>query len=163
MAKTITYLEMGSATELRPARPVPGLATREEPAYSPLMRSLCAEIGRAYQWRSAARTPADWDEAALQHPDRRFWLIEQNTTTVGAFAIQPGPAVGDIELTTFGLLPPWVGTGLGGHALTLALTQAWTWKPASRIWLRTTSTDHPHALANYTSRGMRVFHTETTP
>jgi ribosomal protein S18 acetylase RimI-like enzyme len=68
---------------------------------------------------------------------------------------------GDIEIETFGLLPEFVGNGLGGFALTLGVRQAWELAgSAGRVWLHTSSHDHPHALRNYHRRGFRTFKTQ---
>lgn len=65
-----------------------------------------------------------------------------------------------MEITTFGLVPDQVGQGLGGYALTLALTEAWQLTPgARRVWLHTSNLDDPHALPNYHRRGFRTFRT----
>jgi GNAT superfamily N-acetyltransferase len=77
------------------------------------------------------------------------------------FEPQPG---GQVEITTFGLLPEFVGGGLGGHALTLTVRQAWAVEPLDaepvrRVWLHTSDVDHPNALPNYRRRGFRPFKT----
>jgi GNAT superfamily N-acetyltransferase len=69
---------------------------------------------------------------------------------------------GDIELASFGILPQFTGQGLGGHLLTCAVRRAWQ-GGASRVWLHTSSFDHPWALRNYLARGFRIVKTETSP
>ncbi|MBW6435037.1 hypothetical protein KZ829_14945 [Actinoplanes hulinensis] len=50
---------------------------------------------------------------------------------------------------------------LGGYALTLAREQAWELAPTvNRVWLHTSSQDHPNAQRNYHRRGLRTFKTE---
>lgn len=74
------------------------------------------------------------------------------------YDVHPG---GEAEIVTFGLLPEFVGKGLGGFALTLAVQQAWALAPSvSRVWLHTFTVDHPHALPNYHRRGFRTFRSE---
>jgi hypothetical protein len=59
------------------------------------------------------------------------------------------------------VVPEFVGRGLGGAALTLGLRRAWELTPgATRLWLHTSSVDHPSALPNYHRRGLRTFRTE---
>jgi GNAT superfamily N-acetyltransferase len=41
---------------------------------------------------------------------------------LGEFQLQGG---GSLEITTFGLVPEYVGQGIGGNALTLVLQRAW--------------------------------------
>src|SRR4030095_14361795 len=55
----------------------------------------------------------------------------------------------------FGLLPEFIGRGLGGPLLTSAIEEAWRTSPsASRVWVHTCNLDHPSALGNYQARGM---------
>ncbi|WP_331766693.1 GNAT family N-acetyltransferase [Embleya sp. NBC_00896] len=164
MGTTITYLEMTSPDQLRPARPVPALGLRRIDADSPLVRSTPKRIGNAYGWRSSTRSDQEWREIVLAHPLRQFWLITHDGDTAGAGYLEPQPG-GDVEITTFGLVPEFVGKGLGGSALALVIRQAWTGPPVDtdtvrRVWLHTSSRDHPNALINYQSRGLRPYRTE---
>jgi GNAT superfamily N-acetyltransferase len=68
----------------------------------------------------------------------------------------------EVEIDTFGLVPEYVGRGFGGHLLPMAVRLAWDLEtsgagPVRRVWLHTSSLDHPHALPNYRSRGFRQF------
>jgi GNAT superfamily N-acetyltransferase len=60
----------------------------------------------------------------------------------------------------FGLLPEFIGMGLGGILLTAAVECAWREPNTTRVWLHTCSNDHKHALANYLKRGFQLFKTE---
>lgn len=164
MGKTVTYLEMTGQGELKPGRVVPALQLRREDGLSVLARSVQARVGAAYGWRSSTRSDQGWRELAQTHPHRQYWLTRLAGETAGIAALEPQPG-GDVEICTFGLLPEYVGQGLGGHALTLALQQAWATAPLEaeavrRVWLHTNSTDHPSALLNYRRRGLRVYRTE---
>jgi RimJ/RimL family protein N-acetyltransferase len=67
----------------------------------------------------------------------------------------------EVEIKTFGLVAEFTGKGLGGHALTLAIGQAWELTPGThRVWLHTSSADNPNALPNYHRRRFRTFKTE---
>ena len=65
----------------------------------------------------------------------------------------------DVEIVYFGLLPEFIGLGLGGTLLTAAIERAFG-LGAARAWVHTCSLDHPQALGNYLARGMRVYRTE---
>ncbi|WP_206685810.1 hypothetical protein [Kribbella qitaiheensis] len=74
----------------------------------------------------------------------------------------------EVEVENFGLLPGFIGRGIGGHLLTVGLQQAWTLNERhpgigliSRVWLHTNTLDGPNALANYEARGLRPYKTET--
>ncbi len=70
---------------------------------------------------------------------------------------QPG---GDVEIKYFGLLPAFIGLGLGGALLTDIIRRALALDGARRVWLHTCDLDHPGALANYQRRGFRIFKIE---
>lgn len=70
---------------------------------------------------------------------------------------------GEVEIASFGIRPDTVGDGYGGAFLTAIVRQAWALLPewdgddsSPRVWLHTSSWDHPHALANYLARGFTV-------
>jgi ribosomal protein S18 acetylase RimI-like enzyme len=77
-------------------------------------------------------------------------------------------AEGDVHMWCFGLLPAFIGQGLGGHLLTVAVEHAWApikdgGMGATKVWLRTCSHDHPHAIRNYLARGFQIARQEQTP
>ena len=72
---------------------------------------------------------------------------------------------GHTEIAVFGLLPEFVGRGLGGHLLEEGARLAWETKApgggaTARVWLHTSSYDHPHALRNYERRGFVAYREE---
>lgn len=151
---------MTASDQLDPAAPVPGLVLESVDRDSPLIIELLARIGAPYRWKSASRTEQEWTAWFAQHPTRTFWLLSFEGEPAGmvSYELHSG---GDAEIETFGLLPEFVGRGLGGYALTLAIQQAWKLAPTvTRAWLHTSTLDHPHALPNYHRRGFRTFRTE---
>ena len=62
----------------------------------------------------------------------------------------------DVEIAHFGLLPIFIGKGLGGGFLSVAIEKAWELK-IKRIWVHTSSFDHPNALKNYLHRGFKIY------
>ena len=164
MAKIVTYLEMNNARDLLPGQIVPELFLRRVDIALPLVRTANAQVGALYGWRSSSRTDEEWQELMESHPLRQYWLITLQDETVGVVNLEPQPG-GDVEITTFGLLPEYVGKGFGGHALTLAIRQAWDSETTNsptvcRVWLHTCSFDHPNALRNYQRRGLTVYRVE---
>jgi GNAT superfamily N-acetyltransferase len=155
----ITYLELPAGAPLRPpARPAPdGFATREvhDPAVN---RDMYKRVGADYQWVDRLAWHDDrWAEYAARVETH---LIELGGRTAGYYEIElDSPESAKIAL--FGLLAEFHGIGLGGHALTAALTRARELRP--RVWLTTCTLDGPYALPNYRARGMRPFRTATVP
>jgi GNAT superfamily N-acetyltransferase len=70
---------------------------------------------------------------------------------------------GDVGIVLFGLVPEFIGRGFGGSLLTATVQLAWSLsseRPVQRVWLQTTSGDHPNAIENYKRRGFEVFQTQ---
>jgi GNAT superfamily N-acetyltransferase len=160
VTEIVTYVEMTAANQLIPAAPVPGLALEPVDRGSPLVPRILAQIGAAYSWKSASRTRQQWAAWFAEHPDRTFRLLSFDGEPAGmlSYDLHPG---GEVEIVTFGLLPEFVGKGLGGFALTIGVQQAWALAPSvNRVWLHTSTSDHPRALPNYHRRGFRTFKVE---
>lgn len=156
----VTYLEMTARDELRPAEPQPSLALEPLDRDSPLVVELQTRIGTPYGWRAASRTDEEWVAWFADCPRRTFWMLSHDGEPAGllAYDLHPG---NQVEIETFGLVPEFVGRRLGGYALTLGIRRAWDLAPrVDRIWLHTSSLDHPSALPNYRRRGFRTFKTE---
>jgi GNAT superfamily N-acetyltransferase len=120
-------------------------------------------IGSPYGWSAVSYTDQMWQDW-LADARRQQWVVRCHGDVAGLVELEAQPG-GEVEITTFGLVPEYVGQGFGGLALTLAVRLAWALPPVQapamrRVWLHTSSTDHPHALPNYLSRGFRTFRTE---
>ena len=160
MTEIVTYVEMTAPDQLNPAALVPGLTLAPVDRASPFIPGILARIGAPHGWRSASRTEPEWALWFAEHPDRTFWLLSLDGEPAGMVTCDLHPG-GETEIVTFGLLPEFVGKGLGGFALTLAVQQAWNLAPSvERVWLHTSTVDHPRALPNYHRRGFRTFRTE---
>jgi GNAT superfamily N-acetyltransferase len=160
LTATRTYLEMPRASELR-AEPLPAdasVARVHDPAPS-LWRYLYADVGRAYRWTDRLGWTDDEIAAYLADPAIQLWVLTVDQTTAGYFELRRYPDQA-IEIAYFGLLPDFVGRGLGKGLLSVAASEAWR-QGAARVWLHTSSLDHHAALPNYLARGFRVFKVET--
>jgi GNAT superfamily N-acetyltransferase len=160
MIATRTYLEMLEPAALRPV-PAPNAdcaITRHHEVAPDLWRHLYSEVGRAYHW--VDRLPWSDDEARAYFcdPAVSLWTLSEAGELAGYFELRNG-GNGEVEIAYFGLLPAFIGRGLGGYLLSEAVTQAWA-SGARRVWVHTSTLDHPAALTNYLKRGFRVFKTE---
>jgi GNAT superfamily N-acetyltransferase len=158
---TRTYLEMRSPADLRTADwPVAGARVDRLVNCPPsFWRYLYSEVGRAYHWFD--RLPWTNEEIAeyLADPAIELWLLSIDAVPAGYFELRREPG-GSIEIAYFGLLPEFVGRGLGKALLTEAASKAWQ-AGADRVWMHTSSLDHRAALPNYLARGFQVFKKET--
>jgi GNAT superfamily N-acetyltransferase len=157
----ITYhLEMTDRNNFRPKRVgYDGLEIRQAQVPSPeLSRFLYTAVGGDWYWIDRLNwTYRQWLKW-VDRPEVQTWVACVSATPAGYFELEAQPQ-GNVEIVYFGLLPRFVGKGLGGHLLTVATERAWQ-MGASRVWVHTCSLDHPGALANYRARGFQVFREE---
>jgi GNAT superfamily N-acetyltransferase len=156
-----THVELPERSALRPApRPDPrARVERVEGCPASFFRYLYAEVGRGYFWLERIRWSDEQIRARLSDPAVSLHLLTVAGAPAGYFELERHRD-GSVEVVYFGLLPEFLGRGLGKYMLTEAAEVAWA-LGASRVWLHTCTLDHPGALANYLGRGFRPFRTET--
>ncbi len=156
----IYSLEMTSPDELRPGCPADDLEVRQARIPCPeLNRFLYTAVGGDWFWTDRlAWTYEQW-LAWLDRPEVETWVGYVEGTPAGYFELERQPG-GNVELAYFGLLPRFIGRGLGGALLTAAIRRAWA-IGAARVWVHTCSLDGPASLTNYQARGFRLYRTET--
>jgi GNAT superfamily N-acetyltransferase len=131
---------------------------------APLLRSTYVRIGAPHGWTGrTAWSDEQWEEE-LSRPGVRAWIARVGEDVAGLVELEANPG-GDVGIVVFGLVPEFVGKGFGGEFLTIATRLAWQPRspdgsPPTRVWVQTSSHDHPHARPNYERRGFRVFRTE---
>lgn len=146
-------------------------------------RDMYFQVGDTWKWIDKRPwTEAQWEEYA-NDPNLRTFVGYCGDEVAGYFelkrdAAQP-PAMApaatrqmshvschsdeEIEIAYFGLLPAFIGYGLGAQLLGSAIETAWSWTPTpSRVWVHTCNRDHPSALANYQARGFKIYKTVTS-
>jgi GNAT superfamily N-acetyltransferase len=157
---TRTYLEMREPAELHSARnDDPRIHVEQLHECSPsFFRYLYVEVGRGYHWIDRLPWTDDVITAHLSQPEISLWLMTEDGANAGYFELRRGDD-GSVEVAYFGLLPEFIGRGLGKHLLTCAVEQAWA-EGANRVWLHTCTLDDPAAMPNYLKRGFRAFKTE---
>ncbi len=156
-----TYLEMREPPKANGSGCLDASARVERLHECPVsfFRYLYAEVGRNYHWYDRLRWTDAEVRARLAHPAVSFHVLSVGGAPAGYFELERH-ADGGVEIVYFGLLPEFMGRGLGRFLLHEALTAAWA-RDASRVWLHTCTLDGPAALPNYLARGFRPFKTET--
>ena len=157
----ITHLEMRSPDALRPSSRVPRdvLLLRAGIPSPELGRFLYTAVGGDWYWRERLTWSYDHWRQWLSRPEVETWVAYQSGTPAGYFELLAGEA--DVQITYFGLLPGFIGQGIGGYLLTQAVERAWRVRPeVRRVWVHTCTLDHPGALPNYLARGFEVFREE---
>lgn len=150
----VTELELTSPDQLRPTPPpprAPDLVRAESPAPE-LSRFFYRAVGGDWYWLDRLDwTLAQWDEW-VRLPGHALWTCWLDGAPVGYVELQTD-APDSVEIAYFGLLPAYVGRGLGGWLLTQAVERAWDVPGTTRVWLHTCELDSPAALPNYRARG----------
>jgi GNAT superfamily N-acetyltransferase len=157
---TTTHLEMTDRAQLRPATAstVPFDLVQARIPSPELNRFFYTAVGARWTWYT--RLPwsrAQW-LAYLDRPELETWVAYVSGTPAGYFELER-QAGDSVEIAYIGLLPSFIGKGIGGALLTAAVERAWE-MGAKRVWLHTCDLDHPRALANYLARGFKMFKVE---
>ena len=153
---TITYLEMTSPSEAVPYSGERRLDVRRAEIPSPeLNRFLYVAVGSRWWWHERLV----WDRERwmlwLNRPGVETWVGYRAGTPAGYFELEAQPG-GMVEIVYFGLIPSFIGQGLGAELLSRAVARAWE-IATTRVWVHTCTLDHPTALPNYRARGFRVY------
>jgi len=162
MEKTVTttYLEMTSHSSLCPARSkgLPLEVVRAEIPCPELNRFLYAAVGADWWWHARLSWTYDQWLAYLDRAELETWVGYVRGTPAGYYELEQQNT--DVELVCFGLMPSFVGKGIGGALLTSAVERAWS-LGAKRVWVHTYDLDHAAACKNYEARGFRAYRRET--
>jgi len=153
---TTTYLEISALAELK-AKAAGDDRFQVREAKVPkwqVNRFLYFSVGERWGW-SDKRTWSDarW-RAYAEANDLRTFLGFVDDSMAGYYELQKKRR--EVEIAYFGLVPEFIGHGLGGALLTSAIEEGFRWG-AARVWVHTCTLDHPAALQNYTARGMRIY------
>jgi GNAT superfamily N-acetyltransferase len=148
----VYYLEMLSPNQRTVPPPRDGLvvlhAAKPTIAY---YRFLYETVGKEYHWYSRGKLPDEELAATIQDPLDEVYVLHVNGVPAG-FAELDRRKEGEIELVQFGLMPEFIGQGLGRYFLQWTIDKAWSYRPR-RFWLHTCTLDHPAALPNYLKAG----------
>jgi ribosomal protein S18 acetylase RimI-like enzyme len=154
------HLELTDALELQPVRTTRAdfEIRRAEHRVPELNRFFYTAVGGDWYWIDRLSWSYDQWRAWLERSELETWIAYLQHTPAGYFELEMQEQA-TVEIAYIGLLPEFVGHGLGGALLTRAIERGFA-IGARRVWCHTCSLDHPAALSNYRARGMRVFRQE---
>jgi len=159
IAVTITALEMTA----RPTRPAPApprlnspvmLVHAERPTIS-FYRYLYNTVGEDWLWYER-RILDDAALGAIIHDDDVFVYVLYTGGVPAGYVELDCRRRPDIEVAYVGLIPEFIGQGLGWRLVNWAIESAWSREP-DRVWIDTCSLDHPAALPLYQKAGFTPF------
>jgi GNAT superfamily N-acetyltransferase len=152
----VTYLEMTSRPPGAPLRPPAGIEVRR--AVRPTVgfyRYLYDAIGRDWTWCDRKLLDDAGLAAIVQDPRVEVNVLWADGVPAGLAELdcrQPP----DVELAYFGLLPGFIGQGLGRFLVDWAAHHVWRGRPRC-FWVHNCDLDHPRALAVYQKAGFRIY------
>ena len=156
-----TYLELRSRQQLRPSTltdPNTHIVRRDAITVDHYRR-LYRSVGERWHWHDRDAWSDERLAAHLASPSITVWECLVGNVSAGFFELERQHD-GSVEIAYFGLVPEFIGRGLGKALLTRAAEEAWALSP-SRVWLHTCTLDSPMALPNYRARGFEPVKTET--
>lgn len=151
----VTFLEMrrppaGPA----PAPPAGDVSIRRERRPSvAFYRHLYETVGAPWLWYER-RLLADEELAVILGDARVALYVLRVGGAVAGYSELDARALPDIDIAYFGLMPDFIGRGLGPYLLRWTVDRGWERKP-ERLTVNTCTLDHPKALALYESLGFR--------
>lgn len=154
MRTTVTYLEM-TAQPARRQRPVPlerlALMRAENCTFS-FYRYLYDNVGQEWLWWFRRAMPEADLKAILSDPLVEIYVAYVAGVPAGFVELDRRQA-GHCELAYLGLLPEFIGRGIGGWLLDWAVEAAWNGPGIEKIGVNTCTLDHPRALLTYQKAG----------
>ncbi|MGH7004085.1 MAG: GNAT family acetyltransferase [Alphaproteobacteria bacterium] len=157
----VTYLEMRAPPLARPPRQPPhklALLRAPRPSVS-FYRHLYAAVGEPWFWyERRAMTDADLS-GAIGAEGIEISVLYADGEPAG-FAELDFRAKADVNLVYLGLVPHFIGHGMGSYLLAWVLDDVWRRGP-ERLWVHTCSLDHPRALRLYQRAGFVAYKQET--
>lgn len=158
---TITYLEMTQPPQ-RPPRPAPvtpkplSLQRVHNPTVS-FYRYLQHTVGDPWLWWERRAMPDETIAAIVQDPKVELYVMTMGGVPAGFVELDFRAAPDKAEVAYFGLMPEFIGHGLGPYLLEWGIDCAWNRNPApKRLTVNTCTLDHPKALSGYQRAGFEV-------
>ena len=116
-------------------------------------------IGKNCQWVDRlVWTDMDWSKY-VSDVKLFTYILKNKDEIAGYFEVLFNNDTKEAEIAYFGILDEYFGRKLGGYLLSEAINFSFN-SGCTRVWVHTCSLDHPNALLNYISRGMKIFKKE---
>ena len=157
---TTWYLQFEGTPPAQVTWPADVVLTEAEIPSPELSQFLFRTVGGPWRWFSRLSWNYQQWLDYLTQQQVRTWILAVKGTPAGYIELLKH-ADQSVEIKFFGLLPQFIGQGLGASLANSAVMLAAQWT-AGKIWLHTCSADHPSALKNYQHAGFVITHTETS-
>ena len=149
----VTYLEM-TEPPLSPPPPRPrgklALLRVEDPDVD-FYRFIYGRVGAPWLWYERRLLDDETLAQVIGDPAVEIYVLYVGGALTG-FSELDWRRHPEVELAYLGLIPDFIGRGLGRTLLRWTIDEAWTRHP-ERLWLHTCTLDHPDALRIYQRAG----------
>jgi GNAT superfamily N-acetyltransferase len=150
-----TYLEMTRRPETEPPAPPPGCGVERWNKPEPdEYRQLFSAVGGEWGWSGRLILKEEELKAILHAQTTEVYRLRCQGETAGFAELDRG-IPGQVEIAYFGLVPAFIGRGLGKFLLRWTVQRAWQ-GGTKRVWLHTCQYDHAGALSIYLKAGFSV-------
>jgi GNAT superfamily N-acetyltransferase len=151
-----TYLEMRIRPQTEPLAIPPGCAVErwEKPGTADY-RELFTTVGGPWGWSGRLIMTEEECRAVIQAKTTEVHRLRCDGVTAGFVELERS-VPGQAEIAYFGLLPGFIGKGLGKFLLDWAIRLGWQGN-TERVWLHTCQYDHAGALAVYRRAGFSPY------
>ena len=130
----IYYLEMSNSQALPAKQATPGFEFALVTPPSPILnRQFYGSVGRQWNWTDRLKWSDDDWYRYVNRSILQTWVGHLNGESIGYGELEL-QSDGNMEIAYFGLLPEFVGRGLGGVLLTAAVERAWSNPEVRRVW-----------------------------
>ncbi len=157
---TIYHLETGDRhIECPKAAPLEFELVKMAPPDAAINSRMYRSVGADWEWTDRLSwSEESWREYVYRE-SLQTYIGHVHGRRAGYFELE-SQENGNVEIAYLGLLPEYIGQGLGGVLLTAAMERAWEIPSTRRLWVHTCTKDHKYALENYRKRGFKVFKVE---
>lgn len=153
-----TFLEMDARPSIPVTRPHrSGMLLRLDPPTLEFYRYLYETIGAKWGWVERSAMPDDELAEIILHEGVDVFVLYMGGVPAGMFELDRRVS-DEVELSHFGLVPDFIGRGLGKHLLAAAVDTAWDFEP-NRVWVRSTNLEHPRGILIYQWAGFTAYDT----
>ena len=154
------FLEIRDVKKLKinPTKKIKFLVKKINPDFQ-LNKFFYKQVGKKHRWLDRLNWSDEKWINYISNKNLDTYIISDSENLVGFFELLNNPRLSETEISYFGLLEEYIGRGIGGYALSVAIRKSFE-KDIKRVWLHTCTLDHPNALKNYIARGMTVFKKE---
>jgi GNAT superfamily N-acetyltransferase len=157
---TTYFLEIGSEpSSVYPDCPHNAEVAREESLSPEDYLALYHGVGEPWLWYERSELSGQALTELIQAPGVSIYVLRQDGVVAGFCELETSPSQ-QTQLLYFGLLPGFIGTGLGSYFLDWTVRRAFE-SDIDRLWVHTCSLDHPRALSAYEKAGFSEYRRES--